>query len=256
MRRTILVLSIISAVLFSLMFVISFVNPILIERAAREVVRIEVERRVGEKIDTLSNAKVITFAQKALGKTDAEIEATKREMTEGLPQKIATTLADMLDANCECRRRIVEYEIKGHEEKLASLGQLRGNLVGVIESAYSSVTSNLMREFRIFTGSNAIAFLLLALITYWRRGATLQLVLPAFVLVGATFTVGSLYLFNQNWLHTLLYGQYVGFAYIAYLGAAALGLADVSFNKARVTTLMVNAVLTLVGSVAVAVVSC
>ncbi len=105
-----------------------------------------------------------------------------------------------------------------------------------------------MREFRVFTGSNAIAFALLGVVTLLRRNATLQLALPAVVLAGAVVVTGSLYLFNQNWLHTIVFGEYVGLAYAAYLAGVALLLADVVFNRARITTRMVNVVLQSVGS--------
>jgi hypothetical protein len=80
-----------------------------------------------------------------------------------------------------------------------------------------------------------------------------QLILPAIVLVGAVIVTGGLYLFNQNWLHTVVFGQYVGLAYIVYLASAALLLADIVFNRARVTTRLVNLTLQSVGSVATAV---
>ena len=248
MGRTLLILSVIGILLFTAAFAMSFADPLLVERAAREVVRIEIERRVGEKVEAFSNAKAVTLALKTLGKTNVEIETTRREIAEGVPRKVASVVADMLNADCECRKRLVEYAVRDHDEKLASLGQLRERLVGLIESAYSSVTTSLMREFRIFTASNATAFALLALISYFRRGAALQLALPAVVLVGAAFTVGSLYVFNQNWLHTILYSQYVGLAYMGYLGAAALLLADVAFNRARASTTLFNAALNVVGS--------
>jgi hypothetical protein len=247
MRRTILALGLLGATLFTLVLLASFLNPLLIERAAREIVRIEIERRVGEKIDTLSNSKLTAFAQKALGKTDEEIEAARRALAQDVPRKVANVVADMLNANCECRRRLVGYATKGQEERLSSLSHVRENLVSLIESAYSTVTTNLMRELRIVTASNAVAFALLSLVAYFRRGASLQLLIPAVVLVGAVAITASLYLFNQNWLHTIIYSQYVGWGYVAYLGAVAALLADVLINRARITTKVVNAFFQAVG---------
>jgi hypothetical protein len=59
-------------------------------------------------------------------------------------------------------------------------------------------------------------------------------------------TIG--YLFEQNWFHTILFNDYVGFGYFAYLGVAVAFLADIAFNRARVTTDLINAVLNAVGS--------
>jgi len=248
MRYTILVLAMLGTAVFTAAIIVSFLNPILIERAAREIVRIEVERRVGQRIETLSNSRVTALAQKALGKTDEEIEATRRALADDVPRKVANVVANMLNADCECRRRLVERAIKAEEERLTSLTRIRDNLVNLVESAYSTVTSNLMREFRIVTGSNAVAFAVLTLVAYFRRAASLQLLVPTIILLGAVTVTCGLYLFNQNWLHTIVYSQYVGFGYAIYLAAVAALLTDVLINKARVTTRVVNVLLQAIGS--------
>ncbi|HSV48004.1 MAG TPA: hypothetical protein VLJ58_19590 [Ramlibacter sp.] len=248
MRRALVVFSSLGFGIFAAVFVVSFANPLLIEQAAREIVRMEVERRVGARIDALSNSSAVGLAQKALGKTDAELEAARRSLADEVPRKVANVVADMLNADCTCRKRLVDRSVKDHEERIATLGQARERLVGLIESAYTSVTANLLREMRISTASNAVAFAALGLVTFFRRRAALQLVLPAIVLVGATGISGALYLFNQNWVHTVIYGQYVGFAYAAYLVLAAVFLADVVFNRARVTTRLLNHALSAAGS--------
>lgn len=103
------------------------------------------------------------------------------------------------------------------------------------------VAGALLREVRIFTAANALVFLLLFATTYARRRAGLQLLLPAVVLAGAAVLVAGLYLFGQDWLHTIVFSDYTGLTYFAYLGAAMLFLADVAFNRARVSTTIVNA---------------
>jgi hypothetical protein len=248
MRYGLLILSLLGALLFGGTFALSFAEPVLIERAAREVVRIEVERRVGEKVDKLSNARITGLAQRALGRTDEEIARTLEAVRREVPRKVAEIVSGMLDADCECRKRLVEYARNSFTERLISLRQAREALSGLIESAYASVTNGLMRELRIFTASNAVAFALLGLITLIRRGAALQLLLPAVVMVGAVMVTGGLYLFNQDWLHAILFADYVGLAYPVYLACVALLLGDVVLNRARVTTPIVNMLLEAVGA--------
>jgi hypothetical protein len=247
-RYGLLLLGLLGTALFAGIFALSFLEPLLIERAAREVVRIEVERRVGEKIDSLSGARITALAQRALQRTDVEIEGTLKAIREDMPRKVADIVARMLDADCQCRKRLVEYARNAYTVQVSSLRHVRERLTGLIESAYASVTNNLMRELRIFTASNAIAFALLAVITLVRRAATLQLFLVGLVVVGAVMVTGGLYLFNQNWLHTIVFGDYVGIAYAAYLAGVTLLFADVVFNRARLTTEIVNVALEAVGS--------
>jgi hypothetical protein len=247
-RPTVLALSVLGFVLFAGAFAVSFVDSLLVERVAREVVRLEVERRVGHRIDDLSDSGIAALGRRALARAQVDVESTQKALREDIPGKVANVVADMLRADCECRKRLVEHARQSEADRLSSLTQVRERLVGLIEGTYASVTRSLMREFRVFTGSNAIAFALLGVVTLLRRNATLQLALPAVVLAGAVVVTGSLYLFNQNWLHTIVFGEYVGLAYAAYLAGVALLLADVVFNRARITTRMVNVVLQSVGS--------
>lgn len=248
LRRALLLSSLAGAALFAAAFGLSYLDPLLIERGAREAIRLEVERRVGEKLDDLSASRVAILAQKALGKTDAQIEEAKREIAAGVPQKIADVIADMAKADCECRKRWRESAKRAKARELASLSQLRERLAHFIESAYADVAGKLLREARIFTGANATVFALLAWVTHRRRAAALQLALPAVVLAGAASITGYLYLFQQDWLHTILFNQYVGWAYGGYLGLAIALLSDVVFNRARVSTRAINLALNAVGS--------
>lgn len=241
-RSLMLCLGLLGTVLFGGAFVVSYTHPILVEQAAREVVRIEVERRVAAKLDGLDSSRILAFAQKALGRTDAQIEATRRAIRDEVSVRAAKVVADMLDANCECRRRLAEAAREADANQLSTLQEAKARLAGLIESAYASVSTSLLREFRIFTGSNALAFGLLALVAFVRKQAGLQLLLPATALVGAIALVGGLYLFNQDWLHTIVFGDYLGWGYAAWLSVVSLLFADILMNRARVTTQLVNAV--------------
>lgn len=248
MRHFLLTTGILGAVLFSIAFVASLLNPLLIERTARGLIRLEVERRVSVKFAELSNSTLASMAGKALGKSESELETAKQALAEEIPQRVASVVADMLNADCPCRKRLMAISIDAQNNRIASLTNARERLASLIETAYSTVAANLLKEFRVFTASNALAFAALALVTQLRRRASLQLALPGVVLIGAVGITGGLYLFNQDWLHTILYGQYVGLAYVAYLGGAVVLLADVVFNRARVTTRIINIGLQVVGS--------
>src|SRR5690606_25339731 len=64
----------------------------------------------------------------------------------------------------------------------------------------------------------------------------------------AAGVTGALYLFQQNWLHTIVFGQYWGMTYVVYLVTVAAFLSDVVFNRARFTTRILNALLKSAGS--------
>lgn len=240
LRRLLLTVSAFGGLLFAGLIAVSFIEPLWIERAVREVLRHEVEKRVGERIDQLSNARVVQLAQKALGRTDAEIAARQEALRAEVPQRVANAMADLLKADCECRKRLVEGAVKHQEGALGTLEQARAQLARRIEAAYGEVQRQLLRELRIFASANLLAFALLAVITLQRRASTLQLLLPAAAVIGAATLTAAVYLFNQNWLQTIIFGRYVGWAYLAWYGAALAWMLDVLCNRARVTRVLVR----------------
>lgn len=248
MRTLILVIALVGVTLFGSAFTLSYTNPVFVESILRQLIRIEVERRVEEKITALEDSKIVQFADRLAGRNTAELNELKHKLAEELPQKVAAVTAEMLNADCECRKAIASSLTAAMEARLSTLTQLNERLTLLIQTKYRDVAESMIREFRIFTGANVIMFALLGITAAIRRGASLQLVLPAIVLLGAMGIIGFLYLFNQDWLHTILFGDYVGLAYFAYLGVAVAFLADIAFNRARITTRIVNTILDAAGS--------
>lgn len=248
MRTFILVISLMGVTLFGSAFTLSYTNPLFVESTARQVVRIEVERQVGEKLTSLEDSKIVHFSEKLARRNATEMADLKHKLADGLTQKVAAVTTEMLNADCECRKAIASSLAAGLGARLSTLTQLNERLTLLIQTKYREVAESLIREFRIFTGANAIMCAFLGVTAAIRRGAGLQLILPTFVLLGAVGIVGFLYLFNQDWLHAILFGEYVGLGYFAYLGVAVAFLADIVFNRARITTRIVNTILDIAGS--------
>lgn len=119
-----------------------------------------------------------------------------------------------------------------------------------MKKKYMEVATELQRDIRIFTGSNTIVFLLLLLISYLKPKAVNHLFLPGVLLLTATLISSFFYIFEQNWLFTIIYNNYPGFAYLGYVGIVFLFLCDIVFNRARVTTEILNGILNVIGSAA------
>lgn len=253
MQRAIIGLGIVGAILFGAALILSFASPRLVESAMREVVRIQVERESGRKVDALLDTRIAGVARRMLGGTDEQMRQARERLRAELPAKVANVVADMARPDCECRVRLADAVKVFERQRLQSLLPLRERLAALIESAYSTVAASLLREFRIFTASNAMAFAALGLIAAARPRSGMQLALPAAVMSVAMIVTGGLYLFGQNWLHTIVFNDYVGLAYLGYLFGTALLFGDVLLNRARVTTRVVNGLLHSVGSTASAI---
>lgn len=242
LRRALLSISLLGMLVLGGSLLASFAAPLAVEQAAREVIRLEVERRVNAKVDALSDGRLAGLARKALEKTTADADRVERDLRAQIPQRVANAVADMLNADCECRRRLVERARQSQEERLGTLRQAEARMSAWIERAYAHTRDQLLRELRIFTAVNAALFALLGGLCLRKRSSAMQLALVAVTLLGASAVVGGAYLFNQNWMHTLVFGDYVGWGYAAYLSVVTALFSDIAFNKGRVTAQLLNVV--------------
>lgn len=249
MRRFLLGLGLLGVLLFGGALAMSWIDPLAVERLARAAIRIEVERKVGEKVAVLSDARVAGFALRALGQTDADIARAKQALGDQVPARVAQVVAQMLDRDCACRKRLAALVRQASGDRQSSLTRARERLTEMIEASYASVAGSLLREFRIVAGCNGLAFAALGLTALSRRRSASQLLAPAMVLLVAVGVTGGMYLLRQDWLHTLVFGDYVGWAYGAYLAAVTALLADVALNQGR----MANVLLQAAGSVPAAI---
>ncbi|MBI2307901.1 MAG: hypothetical protein HYU78_11430 [Rhodocyclales bacterium] len=241
-RALLLLLSAVGTMLFGAALVASLLNPGYVEETAKEVIRRQVEKKVHEKIDALDEKYLSTKAGALINKHAQEAEIAQRQLKEKIPEKIAAVISEMRDLDCECRKKIENHLREGFESQIVIASQAQERLTSFIRTKYMETAEKLTREFRIFTGINALVFSLLGIAVFFKQGAGRHLILPALVLVVASTITGYLYLFNQNWLHTILFSDYVGFAYILYLSMVFAFLCDVSFNRARVTTQLLSSV--------------
>lgn len=247
-RRWVVLLGLLGTLAFGAAFVAAYARPDLVERAVRDVIRQQVELRVHEKITQL-DAKFLSGRAERLAKTHAdEMELAKRHLAEQLPALLAATVAEMQDLNCACRKAVEVRVRERLEGTVATATQARARLVEMIRSQYLQTAGSLLREFRIFSGANAIVFVLLLVAALRKPAAGLHFLPAAAVLLLAAVLTAYLYLFNQDWLHTLVFSDFVGLAYLGYLGLAFAFLSDILFNRGQVTVGLVNGLSEAAGS--------
>lgn len=88
--------------------------------------------------------------------------------------------------------------------------------------------------------SDALMFVPPSVAPLVRLHARAHLLPAVAVLLLTTAVVASLYLFQQNWLHTIVFGDYVGWGYFAYLGIVGVLLGDLLLNRGRVNARIVS----------------
>lgn len=222
------------------------------EGAARAIVHAELQRRVDARVRAMDDGAIGALVRLAAAREAEQVAAMRARLREGIDRHVAAVAEEMRDPACACRITAALAARNGEDWRTALVGGAEARLTAMIRAQYLDVAARLMCEFRVFTAANALVLLFLGIAVAARRNARVHLLPPAVILTTGAAVTAYLYLFAQDWLHTILYGDYVGLAYVPVLGAASLFLADILLNRARVTARTINAVAHVFGGAAAA----
>lgn len=257
MKVTLRIIGLVGFLLFSSFFGMSFGVPGYVEEVGKDFIKQELQDRTNEKIDRVtdldfssSENKVAKLAGKLLKRNEEQLERLRSDLKSNMHVQLAAVIAEMRDLDCECRKKYENWIKQGYESQIISLEKVNEKLLDFMKAKYMQVANELKRDVRIFTGSNAVIFLLLILVSFFKPRAIAHLFLPAILLTVSTLVIAFFYIFEQNWLMTIIYSDYWGFAYLGYVGVLFLFLCDIVFNSARVTTEIINGLLNALGQAA------
>lgn len=252
-------IGVIGAAIFLIFFAFTYSVPGWVETFAADYIESEAQEKIDSSIDAIrppeSDSALARLAQSMYEKNEAEIEQSKANLKNKVHEQWAAALATIRDLDCECRQKWEDKFESGFNTNIALLQAANEQISSFIHSTYMDVATELKRDIRIFTASNAAVFILLLLVSFLKPQAIVHLFLPGVLLAVSTLVCSYFYLFEQNWLLTIINNSYLGFAYLAWLGIVFLFLCDVVFNRARVTTEILNGIFNALGS-AVSVVPC
>jgi hypothetical protein len=243
--------------LFAPLFAVTFLDASLIEKSASGFIEWKIGNDANQKIDAIQIPKSSKLeqllgdrAKEMLATTDADIEQIKSQLKTELPSILADELAKLRNLDCECRKKWEKKFEAGFLSQLSSLDIQRQRLIEFSRAKYMDIVTQLTRDIRIFLGSNLAVFILLFFISLLKPIATQHLFLPAGLLFISSIICSYFYLFEQNWFFTIIYADYTGYWFSAYLIMVFLFLCDISFNRARVTTEIINILLNSIGKAA------
>ncbi len=245
-------IGVIGAAPFLAAIYLTFSVPGWLESWAFDYIEAEAMERVDTTIDAVQaptgDSALSRFARSVYDKNEASIEKLREDLRNRVHEQWAAAIAAIRDLDCECRREWQEWFESGFHSNIALLETANQQISNFVQGTYMEVLTDLKRDVRIFAGSNALAFLLLLLVSFRKPDAAPHLLLPGILLVLATAVCSYFYLFQQNWLLTIIQGSYVGFAYAGWLVAVYAFLLDIALNSARMTTEVINAMLESIGS--------
>lgn len=255
-KIVLLSLGIIGCALFWSAFAVTYSTPEWVEEFGKEYIEQKAAERLDEAADTLagtldvteSDSALLRLAQNMVEENSERIEEARERLRTKFHEQFADAIAEIRNLDCECRNRIARYLEEGFETRILLAEAANDRVTDFIQYKYLELTAELKQDIRVFTGSNGMAFLILLLASFVKPRAMTHLFLPGVLLAVSTLICSYFYVFEQNWLLTIIHSDYLGFAYLGWLGGVFLLLLDILFNRARVTSAILNAFLNAIGS--------
>lgn len=144
--------------LFGAAWLASLVSPGWVEQQGRALLKQQVERRVQQRIDALDDHAVLRLGAKLRTQERQRLQSMQAQLRDGLPARVAQVVAEMSDLDCACRRNIQDWLEGGLRQSLQDATQRENRLTRLIRSQYMETAAQLMREWRIVTGANALVW--------------------------------------------------------------------------------------------------
>ena len=247
-------LGLLGIILFVPLFIFTFADPHLIEKSGKSFIQWKLQKETDKKIDTFRLPEAGKF-EKLLGKkaanlrkqTEEYLTEIKAQLKADSPSIIAAQIAKMRNLDCECRKKWEQHLRTSMKLQIASLKKAKAKLIDYSQAKYMEIVKKLTLDVRIFLGANAVIFITLFMVSFLKPHAINHLFLPSTLMLVSTIICSYFYIFEQNWFYTIIYNDYTGFGYIGYLAFVFAILCDIVFNKGRVTTEILNAILSAIG---------
>jgi len=240
------IIAILGISIYASVLYLTFSVPGWLEEVASSYIEQKLSERIDTSIDSFAPPQregiLGDLARKVFESNEEKIAETKERLRLKAHESLAGALAQM------CRSIYADKLKRGFEFKISMLQSANDKIVQTIQSGYMGVVAELKRDIRIFSISNIGVFCLLLLASFLKPTARVHLLVPAVLLTISTLVCSYFYVFEQNWILTIIHSDYVGFGYLAYLAIVASFLADIVFNKARITTKLLNGLFNAIGS--------
>ena len=234
-------------VLYGILFVSTFLSPYTIEKHAHSFIAQEVSKRTHERIDNIGkhkvfNSKLMILAKKKMKEEQKKVDRIKTLLHLKADKILAEVLTKMHDQNSECRKKHERFFHGVLVDVKLSLTKGINQIKIFMKRGYMLVIQKILDDLKIFLGSNFLALFALFLLLHYKEKHEKTLVWLAGFMLVSTLVCSYFYIFNQNWFFTLIFNDFVGFGYLAYLLVLFLFFVDIGFNKARVTDAIANAI--------------
>lgn len=225
--------------LFAACFVVAVFFPGLLETRGREFV----VDRISAEIDDRFGADPADNADRGpglIGQLSSRADSLWAVAGRGLDAQVSAFLSTV--CHYDCPSADSAHSTPTEPATGLSLQSVSATMRSWARAQYSARISGLVGELRIFAGLNASLFFLLLVASLGPSGTSDGVQLAMWLLLASTGVAVVGYVFLQDWFYAVLFGRYLGYGYLAWVGGVFAVLLDCVFNRARVSQRFVDAV--------------
>lgn len=244
LRQINLGLTLIGVLIFSSLWAYIQFAPDDFDKRTREFAISQVEDELNEGLAQVATSdtaqRISDIAGQVSEGLQSRIDSIRSSLDQGLDVFIADILAAACKLDCERQEQARQSVQSFFESQIARYGFAIDRIEDLVIGEYDEVMSELRFDLAIFCGSNAVV-LAFAFFLSLLRGSAARHILPfAIALSGMTIAMGSWYIFGQDWVTTVIYNDYWGWAYSIVLAVLSVFLLDIAANRAKVTSSVLN----------------
>ena len=243
-RVAILIISGLGVVVFAGVLALVQFAPDDLETRARDFALETVETRIEARLQDENTDRLLNGAQDIAGRFSDRLEgriATARTaIDEGLPELIADIIANACEFDCQQRAELTQNVRAFFESYMARYGIALETFRDIVEGEYEEIVEAIKADLTIFSASNLVVLLFIALLAMFRGSASAHLVPFAGLVLFSTLAAASWYVLGQDWFLTILFNDYWGYGYTILLGMIVIFLVDIAFFKAVMSTAVLN----------------
>ena len=245
-RTVNVVLTAVGAAAFVAFFLYITVAPKDFDHRTRSFAITKVKAKVDDQFSKAAQSKAANKATEFAGiiseRLEREIQILRDSLDAGVAEFIADILAAACKLDCERRDEAAKAVTAFYGSTIARHGLALDRMRNLIEGEYDAIMEELRDDLKIFSGSSFVALLFAFLLSIFRRHAAAHLLPFSIALSAATLIAVIWYVFGQDWVMTMIYSTYWGWAYPVVLSVIAVFLVDIAVNRARITTTVLNGI--------------
>ena len=223
------------------LFLLVWLAPERVERSAKSFAQARLQTTAMEKFDHADDSPLSQSLERLREQYMAEADATTAMIEARVGDAVAAIIARMCHLDCKLRSKLAGNIQRGLKEQLAKYNAAIESVQGALKDGFREIVTRILDDLKIFLGSTGLSTFAVFLIAMLRPAFARPLFLPATLLLVSSLTSVMIYVFGQNWFFTILFNDYMGYGYAAYIGVIFLFLIDIVYLHATITTAIIEA---------------